>query len=41
MHAELRSRVGMQSYRIEDGKLAETWTMFQPSGDLVAQDYRL
>jgi hypothetical protein len=24
------SRAGMQSYRIEDGKLAETWLSMQP-----------
>jgi SnoaL-like domain len=35
------SRVGMQSYRIEDGKLAETWIALQPLGsawtDAIAQ----
>ena len=25
-------RAGMQVYRIEDSKLAETWLMFQPLG---------
>jgi SnoaL-like domain len=38
---EPRSRAGMQSYRIEDGKLAETWLSMQPLGsgwtDSVAQ----
>lgn len=38
---EVRTRAGMQSYRIEDGKLAETWVLFQPLGsawgDAVAQ----
>ncbi|BFG80336.1 hypothetical protein PTKU46_83700 [Paraburkholderia terrae] len=29
---EARSRAGMQSYRTEDGKLAETWIAFQPLG---------
>ena len=29
---ETRIRAGMQVYRIEDGKLAETWLMFQPPG---------
>ena len=35
------TRAAMQSYRIEDGKLAETWVLFQPLGsawsDAVAQ----
>lgn len=39
---EARTRAGMQSYRTEDGKLAETWVMFQPLGsawsDAVAQE---
>ena len=39
---ETRTRAGMQIYRIEDGKLAETWLMLQPLGsawtDAVAQD---
>jgi predicted SnoaL-like aldol condensation-catalyzing enzyme len=39
---EARTRTGMQTYRIEDGKLAETWLMFQPLGsawqDAVAQE---
>jgi predicted SnoaL-like aldol condensation-catalyzing enzyme len=38
---EPRSRAGMQSYRIEGGKLAETWLSMQPLGsawsDTVAQ----
>jgi SnoaL-like domain len=38
---ETRSRAGMQSYRIEDGKLVETWIALQPMGsawsDAVAQ----
>jgi len=38
---ELRSRAGMQSYRIEDGKLAETWIALQLLGsawtDAIAQ----
>lgn len=37
-----RSRAGMQSYRIEAGKLAETWLALQPLGsawtDAVAQE---
>jgi hypothetical protein len=37
-----RSRVGMQSYRIENGRLAETWIALQPLGsawtDAVAQE---
>jgi hypothetical protein len=40
---EPRSRAGMQSYRIEDGKLAETWIALQPLGsawsDAVAQEH--
>ena len=40
---EPRSRAGMQSYRIEDGKLAETWITLQPMGsawaDAVAQEH--
>jgi SnoaL-like domain len=40
---ELHSRAGMQSYRIEGGKLAETWLMLQPLGsawaDAAAQDH--
>jgi len=40
---EARSRAGMQSYRIEGGKLAETWLMLQPLGsawtDTVAQEH--
>jgi hypothetical protein len=39
---EPRSRAGMQSYRIEAGKLAETWLAMQPLGsawtDAVAQE---
>jgi hypothetical protein len=27
---ETQSRAGMQSYRIEDGKLAETWITMRP-----------
>jgi hypothetical protein len=38
---EPRSRAGMQSYRIENGKLVETWLALQPFGsawtDAVAQ----
>ncbi|NVD39005.1 ester cyclase [Ensifer sp. HO-A22] len=38
---EPRNRAGIQSYRIEDGKLAETWLSMQPLGstwpDAVAQ----
>jgi hypothetical protein len=41
MTGEPRSRAGMQSYRIEDGKLAETWIALQPLGsawtDAIAQ----
>ncbi len=29
---EARSRAGMQSYRIEEGKLVETWLSLQPPG---------
>jgi SnoaL-like domain len=29
---ETRARAGMQVYRIEGGKLAETWLQFQPPG---------
>ena len=40
---EARSRAAMQSYRIESGKLAETWLMLQPLGsawsDAVAQKH--
>jgi predicted SnoaL-like aldol condensation-catalyzing enzyme len=40
---EARSRAGMQSYRIEDGKLAETWLSMQSLGsvwaDAVAQEH--
>ena len=40
---ELRSRAGMQSYRIEAGKLAETWWMLRPLGsawtDAIAQEH--
>ncbi|MEW6454053.1 MAG: nuclear transport factor 2 family protein [Pseudomonadota bacterium] len=36
------TQAGMQSYRIEDGKLAETWIVLQPLGsawpDAVAQE---
>lgn len=39
---EARSRAGMQAYRIENGKLAETWVLLQPLGsawsDPVAQE---
>jgi len=39
---ERRSRAGMQSYRIEGGKLAETWITLLPIGsawtDAVAQE---
>lgn len=39
---EPRSRAGMQSYRIEGGRLAETWLMLHPLGsawsDVVAQE---
>jgi hypothetical protein len=38
-----QSRAGMQSYRIADGKLAETWLMLMPLGsewsDVVAQEH--
>jgi hypothetical protein len=41
--AETRTRAGMQVYRIEAEKLAETWLMFQPPGsawtDAVAQEH--
>jgi hypothetical protein len=40
---EPRSRAGMQSYRIENGRLAETWIALQPPGsawtDAVAQEH--
>ena len=40
---EPRSRAGMQSYRIEADKLAETWLMLRPLGsawtDAVAQEH--
>jgi predicted SnoaL-like aldol condensation-catalyzing enzyme len=40
---EPRSRAGMQSYRIESGKLAETWLSLQPLGsawtDAAAQEH--
>jgi hypothetical protein len=40
---EPRSRAGMQSYRIEAGKLAETWLILLPLGsawtDAVAQEH--
>jgi hypothetical protein len=40
---EPRSRAGMQSYRVEGGKLAETWLIPQPVGsawsDAVAQEH--
>jgi predicted SnoaL-like aldol condensation-catalyzing enzyme len=40
---ESQSRAGMQSYRIESGKLAETWLMLQPLGsawtDAIAQEH--
>ena len=40
---EKRTRAGMQVYRIEDGKLAETWLTLQPLGsawkDAVAQEH--
>ena len=41
--AETRTRAGMQVYRIEAGKLAETWLTFQQPGsawpDAVAQEH--
>jgi hypothetical protein len=40
---EQRTRAGMQSYRIEGGKLAETWLILQPLGsawtDTAAQEH--
>ena len=40
---EPRSRAGMQSYRVEAGKLVETWLALQPLGsawpDAVAQEH--
>jgi hypothetical protein len=40
---ENRTRAGMQVYRIEAGKLAETWLMLQPLGsawpDAIAQEH--
>jgi hypothetical protein len=39
---ETRSRAGLQSYRIENGLLAETWVVLQPMGsawnDTAAQE---
>lgn len=39
---EVRTRAGMQAYRIEGGKLAETWVTLQPLGsswgDAAAQE---
>jgi predicted SnoaL-like aldol condensation-catalyzing enzyme len=39
---EKRSRAGMQTYRVENGLLAETWVILQPPGsawnDPVAQE---
>ena len=39
---ETRTQAGMQSYRIKDAKLAETWIVLQPLGsvwpDTVAQE---
>ncbi len=29
---EVRTRAGIQAYRTEEGKLAETWVIFQPLG---------
>jgi hypothetical protein len=43
MTGEPRSRAGIQCYRIEDGKLAETWITLRPLGsawaDAVAQEH--
>ena len=40
---EIRTRAGLQAYRCEHGKLAETWVIFQPLGsawsDAVAQSH--
>jgi hypothetical protein len=40
---EARTRAGMQVYRIDGGRLVETWLMFQPLGsawpDAVAQEH--
>jgi hypothetical protein len=40
---ETRARAGMQVYRIEEGKFAETWLMFQSPGsawpDAAGQDH--
>jgi hypothetical protein len=39
---QVRTRAGLQAYRTEDGKLAETWVVLQPLGsawnDSVAQE---
>ena len=39
---EIRTRAGIQAYRIEEGRLAETWVTLQPLGsawpDTVAQE---
>lgn len=39
---EVRTRAGLQAYRIEDGKLAETWVTLRPLGsawnDPMAQE---
>jgi hypothetical protein len=43
LSGETRTRAGMQVYRIEADKLAETWVMFQERGsawpDAVAQEH--
>ena len=40
---EAQTQAGLQLYRIEDGKLAETWLQFQPVGsawtDAAAQHH--
>ncbi len=33
---EVRTRAGLQSYRIEAGRLAETWVILQPIGSAWA-----
>ncbi|MCA0317893.1 MAG: ester cyclase [Proteobacteria bacterium] len=39
---QIRTRAGLQTYRIEGGKLAETWVVLQPLGsawsDVLAQE---
>jgi len=36
--AELRNRAALQVYRVEDGKLAETWVAYQQPGSAWTDD---